>query len=650
MIVAAQHSLAPALGRAASGHLAVRPNPMFQLKNQLVGISMAFLCLGPLVSASQGQEGGPGSSTSLAADAGEMQVVRIDVDEAQLDTLASRFEVVALDRVTRTRSVVRLAVTRLQFQELQGSGFEIEVDEDASRVYAETRGRRAAAAVESSERVARGADPCVPVGITSHSCYRTLEETYAALSNESACGLASTHPHLATWLDMGDSLVSGHDIGVLKITDGNYPGPKAPFVIIAATHSREYVTAETATRFAEHLVQNFGVDPDVTAFLRHVEVWIMPVHNPDGREVAEVAATNMKRKNLRDVGCSGISQGVDLNRNSEQYFRYDCMAAGECTTGLGYSTTTCDPLYSGPNWPNGSGSAEPETLAVNDLMALAFTDQRGTGPTDAAPDTAEGLFVSIHSHGRYVLLPWEARWIDPPNFEALRTLGRRFGDRLPNYVVCQDCFGTASGTNVDEAYGRYGVASYTFELGTAFHQNCTGSGTTFEDDIWPQAREALMLGLKSARQPYLEPGGPEIHSLFFPTQTFLPGQPLLIEGAADDTRVDWVDQPDSSASDTAVQPEHDITGVFYSIGLPPWDPSAVLVPLAASDGTYDSPVETFTGNIVTTGLSGGTHIVWLVAEDNQPGGQMGVASAVLIEADFLFADGFEGGDTTAWSP
>lgn len=634
------------------------PSALFPWTGVSAAVGMLWLFVAPL--AAQQHR----SPEGRLADP-EAVVVRVELGPDAEQELLDRYEVHGMERITRDRTAWQLVVAPAELDALMERGFDPDVDMEATRSFRE---RRAASLDrvrdrDDRDRAERSADTVgtaleSTTGIPIYPCYRTVEETYDALSDEQPTGLASTHPNLATWLDLGDSLIedqtpgTGYDIGVLKITDGDFPGPKAPFVILAATHAREYVTAETATRFAEHLVQNFGVDPDVTAFLRHVEVWIMPVHNPDGRKVAEgeYGISGGQRKNLRET-CASSSDGVDLNRNSEQYFRHDCMSAGECTSGLGYSTSGCNSLYSGPDWPNDGGEdPEPETVAANDLMAMAFTDQRGEDPEDAAPDTAEGLFLSIHSSGEYVLLPWEARWTDPPNFEGLRTLGRRFGHRLPGYVVCQDCFGTASGTNVDEAYGRFGVASYTFELGTTFHQSCTGSGTTFEDDIWPIALDALLLGLKSARRPYLEPGGPEIHTLSWTTETFLPGEQLFISGVADDTRVDWVNQGDSSASDQAAQPEHDITAVFYSIDLPPWDPSAVLVPLAATD-TFDSSVEGFEGFIDTAGLSVGPHVVWLVAEDDEiVDGQMGVASALLIEGDFLFADGFESGGTSAWSP
>jgi hypothetical protein len=56
--------------------------------------------------------------------------------------------------------------------------------------------------------------------IPGYSCYRTVEETFAA-----AATLAANHPNLATWTDAGDSWqkaigpLEGYDMMVLKLTN-----------------------------------------------------------------------------------------------------------------------------------------------------------------------------------------------------------------------------------------------------------------------------------------------------------------------------------------------------------------------------------------------------------------------------------------------
>jgi hypothetical protein len=80
--------------------------------------------------------------------------------------------------------------------------------------------------------------------------------------------LATSYPDLAEWNDIGDSWdkvtpngPDGYDINVLKITNQNTPGPKPVFFLMAEIHARELVTAETAARFAEHLLSNYAPIP-----------------------------------------------------------------------------------------------------------------------------------------------------------------------------------------------------------------------------------------------------------------------------------------------------------------------------------------------------------------------------------------------------
>ena len=80
---------------------------------------------------------------------------------------------------------------------------------------------------------------------------------------------------------------------------------------MAAIHARELTTAEVATRFAEQLVQRYGVDPDVTWLLDYNEVHILAQSNPDGRKMAEADAGNPNianenaywRKNVNNTLC-----------------------------------------------------------------------------------------------------------------------------------------------------------------------------------------------------------------------------------------------------------------------------------------------------------------------------------------------------------
>ncbi len=164
-------------------------------------------------------------------------------------------------------------------------------------------------------------------GIPGYSCYRTVEETYAA-----AQSIVSAHPDLAQWIDIGDSWekktsggAPGYDLRVLKLTNPVMAGPKPRFFVMSSIHAREYAPAELNTRFAEYLIDHYGVDPDVTWLLDYNEVHLLLQANPDGRKEAESGL--LWRKNTDNDYCANSdSRGADLNRNYPFYWN-SCPAS-----------------------------------------------------------------------------------------------------------------------------------------------------------------------------------------------------------------------------------------------------------------------------------------------------------------------------------
>ena len=328
-------------------------------------------------------------------------------------------------------------------------------------------------------------------GIPGYPCYRTVEETYA-----SAAQIVADHPNLAAWIDIGDSWektqpggLPGYDLMVLRLTNAATPGPKPKLFAMTAIHAREYATAELNTRFAEHLVDNYGVDPDITWLLDNHEIHLLLQSNPDGRKKAESGLSWRKNTDNND-GCIDASRwGTDLNRNFD--FQWGC-----CN---GSSGDPCAETYRGP-----AAASEPETQAVQNYVIAEFPDQRPDDLTTPAPSDATGLFMDIHSYGQLVLWPWGFSTTPPPNAAELQTLGRKFAyfnDYDPAHHIWYD----VDGATDDFAYGRLGLSSFVFEIGTSFFQDCA----SFQNTILPDNLSALVYAAKSARRPYMSPSGPE---------------------------------------------------------------------------------------------------------------------------------------------
>lgn len=454
--------------------------------------------------------------------------------------------------------------------------------------------------------------------IPGYSCYRTVEQTYSDLQQ-----LAVNHPDLASWVDFGDSWQKqqnrgGYDLFSLVISNKQSAQPKIPLVLMAAMHAREYTTAETAARFAGYLMQNYESDADIHWLLDYTEVHIIALLNPDGRKIAENAATRFKRKNHNNNFCADslVDRGVDLNRNSTFLWG-----------GIGSSGLSCSQTFRGP-----SAASEPETQAIEQYIAQVFSDQRPQSGSDdlttPVADDTEGLFISLHSAVPVILFPWEGAEAISPNFDQLQTLGRKFGF-YSHYPVCWDCIGFSAGTIVDQVYGEYGVAAYTFELGNDFFDSCDD----YESTIFPDNLQSLLYALKAARRPYQEPAGPEVIDITLSDDVLDAGELLTVTAQADDQRF--------YSGGFGAEPSQNVSSAGYSIDVPPFLADA-LTPLQPADGVFDTASEQLTASISTDPLTPGRHLLFLVAEDSA--GRRGVASAVFFEIQKsarIFQDQFE---------
>lgn len=453
-------------------------------------------------------------------------------------------------------------------------------------------------------------------GLTGFSCYRTVEETQADLMM-----LAAQRPELATWVDYGDSWektqrAGGYDLGALVLTNANNANinaePKPVLMIMAAMHARELATAETATRFAEYLIEGYGIDPDITWILDHNEIHILPQQNPDGRKQAE--SGQLWRKNTNEAYCSPTSsnRGADLNRNASTVF-----------WGQGNTAAQCSGTYRGP-----APASEPETAALEQYQTDIFPDQRDGDTSVGAPDDATGIFISLHSFGEFVFYPWEGVEMDTGNENGYRSLTQRLGF-ITGYAACQNCcLGTAAGTAVDFAYETFGVAALTFELGTEFFEECE----PYENQIWPDNRDALIYAAKAARRPYQSSHGPVINEIVVSIDET--SESAMLSVTVEDGAY-AVNNPCPPAD--ATQPANSISSVRYTIASAPWNSEGNN--LAPSDGAFDTTTETAFGSLTLAELGSSRQLVFVQAEDSA--GNLGPPSAAFVQIPVLFADGFE---------
>ncbi len=476
-------------------------------------------------------------------------------------------------------------VTAAGYDRLVADGFRVEIDEKLT------------AEINEPRVMLPGQDS----GIPGFPCYRTVEETF-----NTAQQLTVDYPQLATWIDIGDSWdkttpggPSGYDLMVLRLTKGEIVGTKPVLYVFGSIHAREYAAAELATRFAEYLVTNYDVDPDITWLLDYHEIHLVLQANPDGRKMAEAGISWRKNTNNSD-GCT-ISNlyGVDLNRNFEFYWNNG-----------GSSSDPCNILYRGSE-----AASEPESQAYQNYGWSILKDQRDDPITAPAQITTTGIFIDLHSYGEEIFWSWGWTSTPPPNHSGIRTLARKMG--FFNDYDANHHGSTVSGTTKDFFYGELGVPAYTIELGTSFFQSCS----YFENVIWPDNIPALTYAAKAARFSYINPAGPDANDISLSSTAVATGDSVELSALIDDTRYQ---------NDQGVEPTQIIVAAEFYVDIPHWVTATVpiSVSMTPSDGSFSSSIELVEGIIDTSGMANGRHQIFVRGQDAD--GNWGVVSSIFL--------------------
>ena len=80
---------------------------------------------------------------------------------------------------------------------------------------------------------------------------------------------------------------------------------KAKSLVVAHQHGREQITVEAALRFIIYLINNYGIDDEITEHINTQEIFIIPTVNPDALDVVVEDEDYWLRKNLRPYDDDG---------------------------------------------------------------------------------------------------------------------------------------------------------------------------------------------------------------------------------------------------------------------------------------------------------------------------------------------------------
>jgi hypothetical protein len=352
-----------------------------------------------------------------------------------------------------------------------------------------------------------GKGPVKKIG-EPYDVYRSFDEPINGIKDQ-LHKIAATYPHIAQLKSIGNSLQQ-RPILAMRLT--NEQGGGKPQVLFLATHhAREWVATEMAMRLIKYLTANYGSDGRVTELLDTVEVWVVPVANPDGYQFT-FTTERLWRKNLRDNDGDGqitIADGVDLNRNFDSHWGYD----NEGSTFL----------WSADDYRGTAPHSEPETQAVVDFV-----------------QSHDFKFIlSYHTYGDWILYPWGWQWqtpsLDDPIYVAQSGTDEdpAIWDSLLGHGydpgVGADLY-TTNGDFNDWSYGELGIPSYTVEVTDEYD-------FTFPDDedmlqtVFMDNLDFALSMAESARDPAhpVSPVGIQTYDVYHTPVTASYGSDQIIE-------------------------------------------------------------------------------------------------------------------------
>jgi hypothetical protein len=395
------------------------------------------------------------------------------------------------------------------------------------------------------------------------NCYPSYGQYEALLLN-----YATDYPDLCALVDLGATTnqVNPHRLWALRISDNPTVQESEPEVLFAATmHGDETTGYILMLRLIDELLTDYGSVPEISELVDDLEIWINPLHNPDGTYRSGDHTVDGAVRYYTDQ--YGNPTGPDPNRN------FPDPEDGQHPDGR-------------PWWT--------ETVAMMDFAE------------------AHSIVLSANFHGgiEVVNYPWDT-WARRHVDDAwLIHISRTYADAAQ--AASPSGYMTALNNGITNGYDWYTTSGNRQDFMTYFHGS---REVTIElsdvkllpasqlDDHWQWNRESLLGYLGQARYG--------IHGVVTDTD----GQPL--DATIEIVGLDSV--PDNSFART----DPDV-GDFHRMLLP---------------GTYTMRV-----------TAPGHHPVEIDGVVLPP--DLGVIVDVEmtpVDPLAVFSDGFESGDTSAWS-
>ncbi len=255
--------------------------------------------------------------------------------------------------------------------------------------------------------------------------------------------LSEAYPSIVRIDSLGPT-VQGRWIWVLRITDNPDCDEAEPeFVYISTMHGDEPVGTELLIWLCDSLVQNYGVQPRITRVVDSLDLWGVPLMNPDGNVLGQRYNAN----------------GVDLNRNF--------------------------PVPDGVAGYDGTYDLEPETQAMMDFLAQRH----------------QVMTINFHTGAVCVNYPWDFDTVRAPDDPLLVNRSLAYSIRNPTMYYGVFPQGITNGYDWYEVDGS--MQDWDYHTGNGPHLTVELYDIKWPSDselpsIWEDNYEAMLHQLELA--------------------------------------------------------------------------------------------------------------------------------------------------------
>jgi len=209
---------------------------------------------------------------------------------------------------------------------------------------------------------------------------------------------SSSYKGLCSTFSIGQT-IEGRTMTGIKL--GTSRNPKGAIWLDGGIHAREWASPATMVQTIHKLVNAYATDYDVRNILDAMDVYILPVHNPDGYEYSHTSYRMWRKNRRRFSGTSCV--GTDLNRNFGHHWNE-----------VGTSQSKCSDIYSGAG-----PFSEPETKNVRDFILSKKGLWKG--------------FLTFHAYGQYFFTPWGYTRSLPSDYSAMKTVADEASAAIRSY-------------------------------------------------------------------------------------------------------------------------------------------------------------------------------------------------------------------------